>query len=406
MQLKIESVKFPRVMQTNSYENEFHIASDLRKKYDFSEELFSFSGNVIFANFAQVRKFVAIINADKDDAKKLKVSEVNAAGLIDEIFHFVIRIYEEEINPKVFEKAKTYLESKIGEDGLRQLLFDFVDKFPPSNVYKGKITNFDYLNSYTGNRSNYLITLEELILLNFANINPANKNIKELFDENYILKKKQYQNFTSEIGKFFKNEKPIGDEDQDLVTFLKTPILENPQNFEAQLEFIAKKWQIVLKDQFQNKILTSKDLIKEEIILGGPGGGPGPSIVPQYKGKKDWLDNAALGKSGFNYAEDSLDDYDEPERFTSDIPWMPNVVLMAKNIYVWLDQLSKKYQRPIKRLDEIPDEELDQLARRNMNGLWLIGVWERSSSSKKIKHIMGNIDAVASAYSLYDYQIA
>ena len=67
MQLKIESVKFPRVVQKNSYENEFHIASHLRKKYDFSEDLFSFSGNVIFANFAQVRKFVAIINADKDD---------------------------------------------------------------------------------------------------------------------------------------------------------------------------------------------------------------------------------------------------------------------------------------------------------------------------------------------------
>ncbi|MCB9247450.1 MAG: hypothetical protein H6613_02365 [Ignavibacteriales bacterium] len=32
--------------------------------------------------------------------------------------------------------------------------------------------------------------------------------------------------------------------------------------------------------------------------------------------------------------------------------------------------------------------------------------WERSTASKKIKHMMGNIDAVASAYSLYDYQIA
>ncbi len=47
-----------------------------------------------------------------------------------------------------------------------------------------------------------------------------------------------------------------------------------------------------------------------------------------------------------------------------------------------------------------------KLARRNINVLWMIGLWERSSASKKIKHIMGNIDAVASAYSLYDYQIA
>ncbi|NOX65977.1 MAG: alpha-amylase, partial [Chlorobi bacterium] len=406
MRIQTKSDRFPRRGNTSSYKNEFHIAAHLRKKYGISDELFSFNGNVIFANFTQVRKFVAILNKERDDANKLKVSEVNAAGLIDEIFHFVIRIYEEEINPKVFSKARAYLENKIGEDGLRQLLFDFVEKFPPVEVYKGKLTIFDYLNSYTGSRSNYLITLEELVLLNFANINPANKNIKELFDEEYISKKKEYQQLISDVGEFFKNEKPIGTEKQDLITFLKTPILKNPDNFEAQLEFIAEKWKVVLKDVFLNKILSSKDLIKEEIMLGGAGGGPGPSIVPQYKGKKDWLDGAALGKSGYNYLEDSLDDYDEPERFTSDIPWMPNVVMIAKNIYVWLDQLSKKYQRQIRRLDEIPDEELDQLAHWNMNGLWLIGVWERSPASKRIKHIMGNIDAVASAYSLYDYQIA
>ncbi|MDD8019303.1 MAG: alpha-amylase family glycosyl hydrolase, partial [Bacteroidota bacterium] len=86
--------------------------------------------------------------------------------------------------------------------------------------------------------------------------------------------------------------------------------------------------------------------------------------------------------------------------------WMPNVVLIAKNIYVWLDQLSKKYRREIKRLDQIPDEELDQLARWNFNGLWLIGVWERSHASKRIKQINGNSDAVSSAYSLFDYEIA
>jgi hypothetical protein len=80
--------------------------------------------------------------------------------------------------------------------------------------------------------------------------------------------------------------------------------------------------------------------------------------------------------------------------------------MIAKNIFVWLDQLSKKYNRAITRLDQIPDEELDLLATWNFTSIWLIGIWERSSASKKIKHIMGNIDAVASAYSLYDYVIA
>ena len=60
---------------------------------------------------------------------------------------------------------------------------------------------------------------------------------------------------------------------------------------------------------------------------------------------------------------------------------MPRLVLIAKNTYVWLDQLSRKYQQPIPRLDQIPDEELDQLASWGFTGLWLIGLWERSSAS-------------------------
>lgn len=68
----------------------------------------------------------------------------------------------------------------------------------------------------------------------------------------------------------------------------------------------------------------------------------------------------------------------EYERFSADREWMPNVVMIAKSTLVWLDQLSKKYQRSITRLDQIPDEELSFLAEAGFNALWLIGVWERS----------------------------
>jgi glycosidase len=85
---------------------------------------------------------------------------------------------------------------------------------------------------------------------------------------------------------------------------------------------------------------------------------------------------------------------------------MTQVVIIAKSTYVWLDQLSKKYGRPITRIDQIPDEELDILARWGFTGLWLIGVWERSPASRKIKHICGNPEALASAYSIYDYEIS
>ena len=96
----------------------------------------------------------------------------------------------------------------------------------------------------------------------------------------------------------------------------------------------------------------------------------------------------------------------EYEKFSADTAWMPGVVLIAKSTYVWLAQLSRFHGRHIGRLDEIPDEELATLARRGINSLWLIGVWERSRASKTIKQLCGNRDAVASAYSLFDYTIA
>src|SRR6185312_15913758 len=95
----------------------------------------------------------------------------------------------------------------------------------------------------------------------------------------------------------------------------------------------------------------------------------------------------------------------EYERFSPDQDWMPRTVMMAKSVYVWLHQLSLAYRREVSRLDQVPDEELDLLARRGFNGLWLIGLWERSRASQKIKQMCGNPEAAASAYSLLDYNI-
>jgi glycosidase len=85
---------------------------------------------------------------------------------------------------------------------------------------------------------------------------------------------------------------------------------------------------------------------------------------------------------------------------------MPRLVLIAKSSHVWLDQLSRRYGREIRTLDAIPDAELDRLARWGITGLWLIGLWQRSRASQRIKEWRGNPDAAASAYSLDEYRIA
>jgi glycosidase len=168
---------------------------------------------------------------------------------------------------------------------------------------------------------------------------------------------------------------------------LRAPMLACPDSLEGQLEYIRIHWASLLPKDLLEWLLLAEGIMKEEARMRG--NGPGPARVLSFR------------------PDDSMDmGYPEPEAFSHDKDWMSNVVLIAKTVYVWLDQLSKKHQRLITRLDQIPDEELERLARWGFTGLWLIGVWERSSASQRIKQISGNPEAVASAYSLYDYRVS
>lgn len=386
----------------NNARYDFHISNYVRQKYNLKSDLFSITGNVVFPNYRAVKEFVHHINSQKT-SDYLQPGQLNAMGLLDEIYHFIFRVYETKYNPKVFAKAIDYLKREIKPETLENVLLDFIVKFPPKEVYENKITPIHYLYSFNGNRSNFETTLEELILFFFANFNPANKQFKELFDESYLSTIKDYKKIIEKAEVFFENEKPFEEFNISVFTLLKLPIINAPNCLEDQLKYIKENFGVILDPEFLDRLLSSIDYIREEFRFFG-GGGDVPTVVPLYgKGQNVKL---SLGKSGYTYTDDEFKDYLAPEQFTADLEWMPNVIMLAKNTYVWLDQLSKKYGRHIKYLSDVPDEELDLIKSWNINALWLIGLWERSYASQRIKHLMGNIDAVASAYSLYDYVIA
>ncbi len=368
---------------------EFHIHASARDKYQFSDSLFSTAGNVIFPDFRAVRIFTQKINEQREPKKAVRAGHVNAMGLIDEIFHFVVRLYEETANPGVFVRAEQALHNAIGEKGLNDVLSVFVENFPTVEVHRKLKSPSEFLAGVSGDRANRLVTLEEIVLLYFANINPAFSPLKELFDDAELSSRTMYKEVITSLENFFRNEKPFGPDYQSLFELLRAPILAHPDSLEAQLQFIRRKWGMILSAKYLNRILSGMDFLAEESKLF-PQGGTALPPIPTFK----------HNEGGAHY------DSPEYERFTSDTDWMPRVVLLAKNSYVWLDQLSKKYQRSISRLDQIPDEELDQLARWNFTGLWLIGLWERSTASQRIKQLTGNPEAVSSAYSLFEYEIA
>ncbi|HEX2984107.1 MAG TPA: alpha-amylase family glycosyl hydrolase [Ignavibacteriales bacterium] len=386
---------------------DLHISRYAREKYNFNKELFSTNGRIIFANFSAVRLFADKMNKHKQGDDAVKPGEINAIGLLEEIFHFILREYETKINPGVFKRAEDFLAANLAGDEFKKVLTEFAYLFPALPVYNGEIAVEDYLAQSSDGKTNREILIEEIILLHFSNINPAaRKKFLELFSDEELAQRTAYRHFISGLEKFFVNEKPFGPDNQHIFDMLRTPIVNCPDSLEDQLKFIVKKWEVILSSKFLNRLLSGLDLIKEDVRFAFFGGGGAPTVVPKYKSRLDDADMLAIGKSSYKYGLDSHLLYDEPERFTQDIDWMSNVTILAKNVYVWLDQLSKKYRREITRLDQIPEEELDRIGRWNVTGLWLIGLWEKSRASQKIKNWMGNPDAAPSAYSLYDYEVA
>ncbi len=393
---------------------DFHVSKNAREKYDFDQSLFSIVGDLIIANSYQARLLSDKINSKRKEQGihdiVVTAGLINALGLVHEIFHFLMRLYEEKENPGVFAKSINYLRDKVGEENLHKTLIHFINDFPPIPVYNKLISAEDYLKGSTDNKPNSEIILEEIILLNLENINPATSALEELYSDKEFAKKSSYITLIDETEKFFLTEKPFGSENLSLIHFLKKPIITSPFNIEGQLDYIREKWGVFIDEKFHDRLLKGKDLIYEDVKLfvQHGGGEKGTPPVPEYKFDAEFFESIKRKLArGEELTEDEMRFYySEPEQFTADTDWMPKVLMIAKNIFVWLDQLSKKYQREIKKLDQIPDEELDRLASWHFNALWLIGIWERSSASKKIKQYTGNPDAAPSAYSLFDYVIA
>jgi len=363
---------------------EFHVSRAARDRYQFDQALFALSGNVVFANFHGARVFARKMNARRDLARfpelAVRAGQLNALGLIDEILHYVFDMYRRQVEPDAMARALAVMEEELGREAVDEALRQFTDAFPPLAVYRREIELDAYLAGETEGVPNRQLVLEELAMLWLVNLNPAAMPFGELFDDAELKRKTAYPAMMECLYRFFAAQPTFGPDHQQLIDMLRAPALASPHSLAGQLEYILRRWG-ALFGAFLYRLLSSLDLIKEEekAIFGGPG----PSLVYDYRGIME-----------------------EPEHFSADKDWMPRTVLIAKNTYVWLDQLSKQYRRNIYRLDQIPDEELDSLARRGFTGLWLIGLWERSPASARIKQMMGNPEAVASAYSVSSYDPA
>lgn len=178
--------------------------------------------------------------------------------------------------------------------------------------------------------------------------------------------------------------------DGTLLWLLTLPVRTEPHSLGGQLRVALERWGPYLRgDRALDRALRrAVDLLMEEGKGARGEAGVAPAPPPP---QRSWSPTPQS---------------EGPARFTADRAWMPQVVMVAKSTYVWLAQLGRRYGRSVRRLDEVPDAALAELNGDGFNALWLIGLWQRSEASRALKHARGQVDAGASAYSLYDYEIA
>jgi len=378
---KEEKSKLPRTLDS-------HLSLRAREKYNIQETLFSTAKGPKGLDHQPLHLLAAKMNRVRDllrhPERAVDASELRAFDLIDEIMHYVVESHCSKTNPEFLSGICAQLSEKIGEDDLHGLLVTFASQFPPPEVFADGETPEAYLRNGTDGVPNQHLTVEELLLLWVENQNKAGENLRELVDSGALAADTEYDQAVLLLQDFLKTEKPSCELYESMIDMILAPFREHPDSLFEQLKFMEEEWGVDV-GPFRSRLLGCLDFLQEEQKLRFDPSvfGPGPTQV-------------------FDYS--SADD--EPERFSDDRDWMPRVVLMAKNAYVWLHQLSEHYQRPVGSLADIPDEELNTLSSRGFTALWLIGIWERSNASQRIKQMTGNIEAAASAYSLRAYRIA
>src|SRR5580692_11816534 len=96
---------------------EFHISRAVREAAKVDDTLFSYTGNVVFANVAASRKLAEALNnargLEADPADSYNAGALFAMGLIDELSHALVAQYRRQIDPNVLRDASSWFALQI-----------------------------------------------------------------------------------------------------------------------------------------------------------------------------------------------------------------------------------------------------------------------------------------------------
>ena len=314
----------------------------------------------------------------------LTAAELELLATLNQVLRRIADEFLHRRNCRILKNRIEISGKKVDLPDMESTFYEFIKYFPavPTEL---ELTDPTQMMSSLEDNQQVKELLLEIILLYVQSQNPALKLTQELFfsEEQKLQELTAYRQQLQRIDQALpQTDDGFPQQPQSLLRRLLEP-LQTAATLYDQLQLLRQIWSGILPAELLDRISTAFDQYEKE---GFQPGFPGePETTP--------LDPAVLMDE--EYAD-----------FTVDLDWMPRTVLLAKSTYVWLAQLSNKYRRQISRLDQIPDQELDELTRYGFTSLWLIGIWERSKASLKVKNQSGQLQVAASAYAIDDYRIA
>ncbi len=376
-----------RSLPTDPSRRFLHVRREARERFDIATDAFGVAGRLVDLDFGEAERLAASLRRDAGagPAAGVTAGMLTAAVLLHELAHLLIAAHEAQVAAVSAALRAPHL---IGHTN--DALTRFTQAFPPPAVAKRDLTPAEYL------IGGFDAAWEELLLLDLADGNPALEPLRGLFAFE-DLRDGPLEPVLAEVARVLGAPLPTAADPGDastpghsLLDLLLAPQRQHPGSLAEQLRTALRIWAPLLRADLAALLRQVEQTLgviaEEDSYLAHLATREGR---PQAQGFGGW---GALG--------------DGPSAFSNDREWMSRTVLVAKNAFVWLAQLSQALGCPIERLDQVPDQALDDLAEDGMDGLWLIGIWQRSRASRTIKRLRGQPEAEASAYAVDDYVVA
>ena len=328
------------------------------------------------------------------DTKQVLPAQFHGMKLLHAMLHSIMTTVIASQQPNFLQNVYGALNDVISEEQSEQYLNQFISSFPTQNIYTGIEKPAEWLKQ----QKNKLEVLEESFLVWINNQNPALELFSDLLTDKKLTKENAYRKLIMTMRSSMVAMGPVGPDNLDLAELLIMPIRHAPTSILEQLRFIRLNWgELLGESPYWELLAVAINFIEDEDKY---------LFFEQIAHEKALRNDGHEFEKAAHAPDYTFDDANAPANYSVDSSWMPEVVMLAKSTYVWLDQLSKIYRRPVLHLQDIPDEELDAIADRGFTALWLIGLWQRSFASQKIKQLHGNPEAKASAYALEKYDIS